>query len=345
MSELDFNSISLEDVTIGGKSIAEEGQQQTNTEEGVKETSTDGVPEAKTEDAPEAAPATAEPAKTEETKTEPVVQKQAPVDPYNFKDDFIKGVVEYYEKTGDITPYLQAKLVDFNQMSDEEIMRRSLREQYPDVSDKAFDRLYKQQVIDKYKLDPDEYGEDDFELGQELLKSEAAKSRQKYVDWQNGFKAPEPSNESSQEQEQAEAEAREALQKFEQSVKSHELTKNILENKRIAIKVGEEEFAYEIPEPESIVDMTVDNDKFFSQFASSEGQIDFSKWYKTAAYSQNPELFEKALINYGKTLGRSEVTKEIKNPSSNSVGDVPTDGSGDFTSGLLRAFADRGVSK
>jgi hypothetical protein len=336
MSELDFNNISLEDVTVGGKSIAED-QQPTTTEEGVKETSADGVPESKTE----TTTVVEETPVVETTVVEKTVETK--VDTYNFKDDFIKGVVEFYEKTGDITPYLQAKLVDFNQMSDEEIMRRSLREQYPDVSEKAFDRLYKQQVIDKYKLDPDEYGEDDFELGIELLKSEASKSRQKYVDWQNGFKAPEPSNDSSQEQEQIAA--REALQKFEQSVKSNDLTKSILENKRLAIKVGDDEFNYEIPEPDAIVDMTVDNDKFFSQFAAGEGQVDFSKWYKTAAYSQNPELFEKALINYGKTLGRSEVTKEIKNPSSNTVGDVPTESTGDFTSGLLRAFADRGVSK
>jgi hypothetical protein len=339
MSELDFNNISLGDVTVGGKSIAED-QQPATTEEGVKETSTDGVPESKTETT-----TVVEETPVVETK-DPVVAEKAPevkVDPYNFKDDFIKGVVEFYEKTGDITPYLQAKLVDFNQMSDEEIMRRSLREQYPDVSDKAFDRLFKQQVIDKYKLDPDEYGEDDFELGTELLKSEASKARQKYVDWQNSFKAPEPTSDNTQAQ--AQAEALETMQKFEQSVKSHELTKSILENKRLTIKVGEDEFAYEIPEPDAIVDMTVDNDKFFSQFAAGEGQVDFSKWYKTAAYSQNPELFEKALINYGKTLGRSEVTKEIKNPSSNTVGDVPTESTGDFTSGLLRAFADRGVSK
>lgn len=340
MSELDFNNISLGDVTIGGKSIAEDQQPTTTTEEGVQETPADGVPESSTETTTTVVEST--PAPVVET---PVVEKtvEAKVDSYNFKDDFIKGVVEFYEKTGDITPYLQAKLVDFNQMSDEEIMRRSLREQYPDVSEKAFDRLYKQQVIDKYKLDPDEYGEDDFELGRELLKSEAAKSRQKYVDWQNSFKAPEPSNDDSQEQEQIAV--REALQKFEQSVKSNDLTKSILENKRLAIKVGEDEFNYEIPEPDAIVDMTVDNEKFFSQFVAGEGQVDFSKWYKTAAYSQNPELFEKALINYGKTLGRNEVTKEIKNPSNNSVGDVPTDSSGDFTSGLLRAFADRGVSK
>jgi len=114
----------------------------------------------------------------------PVVEKtvEAKVDPYNFKDDFIKGVVEYYEKTGDVTPYLQAKLVDFNQMSDEEVMRRNLREQYPDVSEKAFDRLYKQQIADKFKLDADEWGEDDSELGKELLKAEATKARQKYID-------------------------------------------------------------------------------------------------------------------------------------------------------------------
>jgi len=56
-------------------------------------------------------------------------------------------------------------------------------------------------------------------------------------------------------------------------------------------------------------------------------------------------LFEKSLINYGKTLGRNEVTKEIKNPSNASVGDVPTESSGDFTSGLLQAFLNRGISK
>jgi hypothetical protein len=90
--------------------------------------------------------------------------------------------------------------------------------------------------------------------------------------------------------------------------------------------------------------MTVDNDQFFAQFAP-QGQLDYAKWYKTAAYSQNPELFERSLINYGKTLGRAEVTKEIKNPSSSQVPDVPTDSSGDFKSGLLNAFATRGIKK
>lgn len=258
---------------------------------------------------------------------------------YKWKDDFIKQVVEFYEKTGDLTPYLQAKLVDFNSMSDEEILRRNLREQYADLSDKAFDRLYKQQVNDKYKLDPDEYGEEDSELGRELLKTEASRIRNQYLEWQNGFKAPEPQITNEQN------ETIEMMKRFEHEVINNDLTKSLISNSKLSIKTSDGEFNYEIPEANSLVEMTIDNDKFFSQFANNNGQLDYARWYKTAAYSQNPELFEKSLINYGKTLGRSEVTKEIKNPSTAPVSDVPTDGSGDFTSGLLQAFANRGISK
>lgn len=327
-NELDFNSLSLQDVSVNGQPLAEPAASEPAAES------------APSESAP-AVESTPDPVQTPDPSPAPTPEPSEPA--REWKDDFIKGVVEYYEKTGDLTPYLQAKLVDFNGMSDEEVMRRNLREQYPDVSDKAFDRLYKQQIVDKYKLDVDEWGEEDSELGRELLKVEATKARQKYIDWQNGFKAPEPVQSLESQQEQAEVE--EALRQFEQSVKGNQLTSQILNDKRIAVKVGDNEFNYEVQDAQSLVDMTLDNNKFFQQFAAGEGQLDYSKWYKTVAYSQNPEQFEKALINYGKTLGREEVTKEIKNPSTNTVGDVPTEGSTDFATGLLQAFAARGVSK
>ena len=272
------------------------------------------------------------------TETEATVQTEAPKSAeYKWKDDFIKKAVEYYEKTGDLTPYLQAKTVDFTQMTDEDILRRNLREQYADLSDKAFDRLYKQQVTDKYKLDVDEWGEEDSQLGRELLKVEASKVRNQYMDWQKNFSAPEPEIQDDQ--------TAQIMAQFEQDVRNNEFTKSILEAKKIAIKSGEGEFNYEIPQADQLVDMTLNNDKFFGQFTDAQGKLDYAKWYKTAAYSQNPEMFEKSLINYGKTLGRSEVTKEIKNPSNSQVADVPTESSGDFTAGLLQAFASRGIHK
>ena len=36
-----------------------------------------------------------------------------------FKDDYIKNAVEYYNKTGNLTPYLEATSVNYSEMSDE----------------------------------------------------------------------------------------------------------------------------------------------------------------------------------------------------------------------------------
>lgn len=324
---IDFKGASVDDFKIAGVSepataeIAEQptqdGNQQT-VQENVQPNVQESVQESK-----------------QVVENQEVAKSESARD-YQFKDDFIKGVVEFYEKTGDLTPYLQAKSLDFNSMSDEDIVRRSLREQYSDLSDKAFDRLYKQQVVDKYKLNADEYGEEDSELGKELLKAEASRLRTQYTEWQNNFKAPEPVEDDS--------DMRRAEQ-FAKEVQENEFTKRILGDKRISIKIGEGEFNYELPDANSLLEMTVDNDRFFEQFALGQGQLDYARWYKTAAYSQNPELFEKALVNYGKALGREEVTKEIKNPSTAPVSDVPTESSGDFTTGLLQAFANRGIKK
>ena len=285
---------------------------------------------------PDPAPA---PEPTPDPTPAPEPAKPEPTE-YKWKDDFIKGVVEFYEKTGDITPYLQAKTVDFAKMSDEDILRRSLREQYSELSDKAFDKLYKMQVTDKFKLDEEEFSEDEVQLGRELLKIEANKARQSYTEWQKNFSAPEPVADTAVDQE-----AERMMQQFVESVKANQTTQRILADKKISIKTSDGDFNFELQAPESIVDMTLDNDKFFAQFVAPEGQVDYDRWYKAAAYSQNPELFEKALINYGKTLGRLEVTKDIKNPSDPGSGGVPSETSGDFATGLLQAFATRGVKK
>ena len=283
------------------------------------------------------APVSAPESSLPEAAPEPEAKPKAE---YNFKDDFIKGVVEFYEKTGDITPYLAAKTTDFTKMSDEDVLRRSLREQYSELSDKSFDKLYKMEVTDKFKLDEDEWSEDETQLGRELLKIEANKSRATYLDWQKNFSAPEQVADNSQREE-----AEKMMKQFETQVKSSQLTQKLVSEKKISIKTSDGEFNFELQSPDSLIDMTLDNDKFFSQFAGQNGEIDYDRWYKTAAYSQNPEVFEKSLINYGKSLGRMEITKEIKNPTGNGSGDTPTETSGDFTSGLLQAFAARGVKK
>lgn len=312
---IDFSNLNVDDINvIGSESVIQEVQN------------------------PDPAPEVAQQVDQAPTP-DPVVETKVQPEPaqYKFKDDFIKNAVEYYEKTGNLLPYLEVKTVDFNSMSDEDIVKRNLRDQYSDLSEKAFERLYKQQVTDKYKLDVEEYDEDDSALGRELLKAEANRLRSDYIKWQSQFSPPDTSGVAD--------ENAELSQRFMQQVQESQITRSLLETKRISIKTGDDEFNYELQAPEQIYNMTIDNDKFFEQFSDGNGGLDYTRWYKTAAYSQNPEQFERSLINYGKALGRQEVTKDIKNPSFTRQGDVPTEGSGDFVSGLLKAFETKGIHK
>lgn len=285
-----------------------------------------------------AEPATQEPAGPAPVEPAPPAEPKADPEPYKFKDDFIKGVVEFYEKTGDIRPYIEAMSVDFKAMPDEEVLRRDLREQYSGLSDAAFDRLYRQQVVDRFKLDPDQYSPEDIELGKELLKLEADSKREKFIQWQQSFKAPEPAK--------AEAEEDKTVEAFSKFVQESEATKSLLNDRRIVVKSGDQQFNFEVPNANDLVEMSVDNNKFFNLFVKEDGSVDLNKFYKVAAIAANEELYERSVINWAKSIGAQEVTKDIKNPAPiTGSGDIPTETAGDFMDGLLNAFATRGVRK
>jgi len=228
------------------------------------------------------------------------------------KDDFIKGVVDYYEKTGDLTPYLQAKSVDFKEMSDEQLMRHHIKTENPGLSDKAIDRLYKQQVTDRYHLNAEDNEAEEVEIGKELLGAEAGKLRQKYIEDQDNFKAPEKA-----EDKEAEVEAerlREEMKNFEETVKSRPEIKSLLKDKRLVLKSGDSEFKYGVENPEALVEATLDSRKFYQAFATEDGGIDYDNFLKVSAYAQNPEEFEKSLINHGKSLATEEIVEgDLKN--------------------------------
>ena len=76
-------------------------------------------------------------------------------------------------------------------MSDEKIMRRELEQANPTLSAKAIERLYTRDIVNKYSLDEDKYDMEEVELGKELLKADATKLRDKFVDEQKNFTEPE----------------------------------------------------------------------------------------------------------------------------------------------------------
>jgi hypothetical protein len=226
----------------------------------------------------------------------------------SFKDDFIKDAVEFYNKTGSLTPYLEATSLNFEEMTDEKIMRHNLKSQNPTLSDRAIERLYLRDIINKYSLDADRFDEDEVELGKELLKADADKLRKTLVDEQKNFIQPE-----SKPEDNSEAEAQQTA--FIENVNTNKITRDLLENKRILVDYNDQSFSYEIENPEQLKDMALDSTKFFALFQDEKGTIDFDKWYKVASYALDPETYNQSLISHGVGLGQEKVVKDLKNPS------------------------------
>ena len=236
-----------------------------------------------------------------------------------FKDDYIKNAVEYYNKTGNLTPYLEATSVNYSEMSDEAIMRRDLEQANPTLSKGAIERLYTREIVNKYSLDEDRFDEDEVELGKELLAADASKLRDKYVDEQKNFTQPVNETEDTETVNQEEQ-----LSKWTDTVSSHETTKDVMDNKRILISYGDDKFSYEVENPESLQEMTIDNNKFFDLFKNDKGDVDFDKWYRVLAYATDPEVYDSSLISHGQELGQEKVVADLKNPT------APTKSSRDY---------------
>jgi hypothetical protein len=236
---------------------------------------------------------------TESTPTE------APAAQYKFKDPFIEKAVQYYETYGTLQPFLRATEVDYNEMTDVEVLKVKFDTENADLSPKAKQKLFDKE-LEKYGLDA--YDEEDQEVGQALLKRDAQRLRKTFIEEQmqflNNVQSPEAQTGPSQE---------ELAAQQEQSRKIiSEGVASVVNNNIIKIGANGEGINYQIQDPNVVVDYAMDSNKFLSIFAK-DGSVDWDKWTKTVAFAQNPTQFISELIKHGKSLGRKSMEAELKN--------------------------------
>ena len=231
---------------------------------------------------------------------------------YKFKDDFIKKAVEYYETYGTLQPFLEATSVDYDSMTDVELLKLNFDKENSDLSEKAKARLFERE-LEKYNLDA--YDEDEAEVGNALLQRDANKLRKSFKEEQSQFVQsiqPAPREQQApQLTEQEIAAQQEASRKIiEQGISG------VVKNNLIKIEAGGDNLNYQIADTAKVVDYALDSNKFLSSFAK-DGAIDWDKWTKVVAFAENPTLFVSELIKHGKSLGRKAMETELKNATPN----------------------------
>lgn len=268
-----------------------------------------------------------------EVQPEPVVETKAPE-----HDEFLTGLIEYYNETGDITPYLEAKTVDYDSMSDKDVFARELKSKYENISDKAFASLLDRELNNRFG-DLEEYVEEgEMSLAQELLKAEADKLRRQFKETQSKFAAPQRESDEELRVKQ-EAEAAEAQAKAEEAIMSNAVVKEFLGNKTLKVKYGGEEFNFEPKDKDSIMSMTKDLNSFMQLFATGNeaNPVDFEKWLTVVSFAQDPDNFLKGVRSSAKAVASDKVLNEIRNPIRKTGSNTTTQPQGSVKDQLLAA--------
>jgi hypothetical protein len=285
---------------VEGADVSNEDNEPLNVEDSAENTSQEESTEGYAEETVVQQPDTIQ------DETEDSIPTGEPVTQYKFKDPFIEKAVQYYETYGTLQPFLRATEVDYNEMSDLDVLKVKFDSENADLSPKARQKLFDKEV-ERYGLDS--YDDEDKEVGEALLRRDAQRLRQTFIQEQqqflNNVQSPQASPTGPSQEEFA------AQQEQSRKVISEGVSSVVKDN---IIKVGAngEGINYQIQNPNDVVDYAMDSNKFLSIFAK-DGSVDWDKWTKTVAFAQNPTQFISELIKHGKSLGRKAMESELKN--------------------------------
>lgn len=243
---------------------------------------------------------------TEQLKS--FVEGEAEKEPENpFANDLAKEFNDFIKSGGDVEKYLQYKFVDYKNMDDAQVVLQDLKEQYPNLSDAEVQRKFNR----TYKLNTEQYDEDEVEDSKTDLKANAYKARQRLIDEQSKFSAPL----ENKNQEQSQASEKE-YEEFSQAVKGSLNNLN-------AIKVDDFEFKISQEDKKALSEMEPDINQLF---IDDKGQFDVNKYNEARAKLANYDKAIKSAIEHGKSLQLKDVKQRRNNPQIEPEKQKPADG-------------------
>lgn len=311
--------------TVDGSSFFSDNNNEQKPEVPAKQVETTATPEVK-EIVQETKPVEAKVEPAKQPESAPVqdwteVLKQKPdtevLKALGFEDKWI-GLLNHAKGGGDLKEYMEALSTDISKMSAEDVMRRQLRAEHPEMDKEDFDEYYRMKVTETYKLDPDMFSETDVKRGKIMLNADVKKIREQMVTEQQKYLLSPIEAKPSPEVAAYKAEK-------EQSVKDLEAYKNALTNdpyvkefvktKKIKIGDGEDSFIYESKNPQNVLDVLIDGKLAAQKLRNGDGSHNIQKQTLIGAILDDDLTLFTELAKHYKTIGGKEALMPIENAS------------------------------
>lgn len=233
--------------------------------------------------------------------------------------DFAIELDEHLANGGKAEDYLSAKAIDYNQVSDEDLLKADIRKQYvaagQKITQKQVDILFER----KYTLD-ENATEDDKEILDLQLKTDANNLRQAKITEQQKFKinhTPVLHTDEAYEQWKTERESQpQLIEKAKNYFLNHEATKTLNESKRVTVNLAEgvAPFNFVVDKPEMITRNLTDGGEMWNKLTSTKtGEPDVPKQQLITVFAANPQKFMQDIFNYGLSTGQRKLVSEGQN--------------------------------
>tara|TARA_R110000803_G_scaffold91670_5_gene159202 strand:+ start:1890 stop:3101 length:1212 start_codon:yes stop_codon:yes gene_type:complete len=232
-------------------------------------------------------------------------------------DPSVKAISDFIAETGkSVEDWFQYQSFKPSEMDDMTIMETELSMQYPDLSAEDVSLL----LSNKYKIDENEYSENDIRLGKLQLKMDAKTAKDGLEKVREAYRAPVV--DTTPEPAEAVSEVKSPIDDawiatMSESVDSMEsLDFELSKEKDFSFGLNDEYKS-------SLKGANQDLENYFSQYVSDKGSWDFVKLSEHRAVVENIDAIVKAVYGQGISDGQSKVVAEAVNPSTATPSSTP----------------------
>ena len=230
----------------------------------------------------------------------------------SFANETIAKLNQYILDGGSINDFDKTQ-VDYSEMSDLNILKAGMKLNDPDLSDSDIDFL----VDREYKLDEEEYDEDEVRISKLKLRKDAKEYKIKLEEWKKQYEIPVKSEGQLKEDENTNRENQlKEKQRWENLVND---STSKFETVDFNINDKGEKFTFTLSDEDrnTLKSSNSDLSKFWSRFMNEDGTENMEKLNKTMFLVDNFDKVVRAVANQYKSSGKDDVLKDIKNPDYN----------------------------
>jgi len=223
-----------------------------------------------------------------------------------FASEQMAKLNDYVNKGGRMEDFFSTQMANYEDMSDEAIVKNYMKFQNPELSIEDIGLLYE----DSYKLDEDEYTDKEVKLSKIKLKQKASQAYKELTNFQKETAIPAAQKDAEAEKAAVEQNQKKWKSQVTEVLKDFNTVDFDLNDKgdKYTFKVGDDSMKY-------VTKTSLNLPDFWNRYVNKDGSENVAKLAKEMAILDNVDAIVRSAYAQGKSGGKEDVIKDIKNPS------------------------------